>query len=454
MRIRTSSRVILLGLFLILLLIVLNASALLTYHQVRGTIEEELGERLLGVAAATAAGIAPGRIAALQTDPQGAAREALRQRFARVLFDTGIGDLYVFDVDRRHLLGASDRYEPGYENPALELHYAAATAALAGVPAASELYRVGGVYLKTAFSPIFDEEGAVIAVLAAEGGASFFQGLWRLRRQVLVTGAAGMIVVIALAVLFSRLLRAQAIAERTLRETSALAAAGELAAILAHEIRNPLTIISARAERVQAKLAQGQPPEEILTWFETIPREIGRLDSVLTQYLAFARPADLQGDADLAATIEAALTLMRSDLERRGLEIERDVSAAQPLQVAMAPAALHQILVNLLLNARDATPAGGRITIRARHRGNAILLEVADTGCGMSRDEQARAFDSFYTTKPQGSGLGLALVRSVAELYAARLELDSAPGEGTRFSIWLPPATRPAAGGRTLAGEA
>jgi signal transduction histidine kinase len=437
MRWPARSRSLLFGLFLLLVLLVLNGSAVLIYDQVRGTIEQELGERLLGVASATAAGLDPAGLRALGTRPDSLATAPVRERLARIAFDTEIGDLYLFDRDRRHLVDAAGRLEPGFANPSLDLHHAAVTAALTGVPASSALYRVEGVYLKTAFAPVFDETGAVIAVVAAEGGATFFRGLWSLRRQVLFSGAAGMLVVVGLAALFYRMLRAQTLAERTVRETSALAAAGELAAGLAHEIRNPLAIISSRAERVGAKLAQGKPAEEIREWFETIPAEIARLDGILARYLSFARPAELQGEADVAATIDAVVALLGNEFTRRGIAVRREGVAAEG-RVALAPAALHQMLVNLLLNARDAMPAGGAVTLATRRSGRELVIDVEDTGCGMTPEQQRRAFEPFYTTKPQGSGLGLAVVRSMLELYGARATVKSEPGHGARFTLWLP----------------
>ncbi len=430
---------LLLGLFLILLLLVLNASALLTYRQVRGTIEEELGERLLSVATATAAGITAPDMRALQSDPSGVAARHMRDLLARIRFDTGCGDLFLFDESNGHLLDAEGRFPAGYQNPALELHYAAATAALTGVPAASDLYEVAGVYLKTAFAPVFDESGEVLGAVAVEGGASFFEGLWRLRRQVLITGAAGMVAVLVLALLFTRLLRTQVLAERALRETSALAAAGELAAILAHEIRNPLAVISSRAERVSVKLRQGKPADEILDWFEAIPREVDRLNTVLTQYLSFARPSDLQhAGAFLGPTLDAVLSLVGGDLTRKGIQVRREDESCSGHRVRMAPAALHQVLLNLLLNARDAMSRGGLLTITAHPAGRWILLTVSDTGCGMTAEQKRRAFEAFFTTKPNGSGLGLAVVRSMLDLYGAKVAVTSAPGAGTSFTLSIP----------------
>ncbi len=437
--VRLPSRAVLIALFLLLLLLVLNAGTLLTYRQVRGTIDEELGGRLLGVACAVSAGIPPEEMRALIEQPEGPAAERLRALLARVRFDTEIGELFLVDGEKRHLLDVDGRIRAGDPNPAVDLHYAAVTAALAGVPAASDLYEIEGVYLKTGFAPVLDESGEVLGALAAEGGASFFQGLWRLRRQVVVTGAAGMLAALALAIFFSHLLRKVAIAERSLRETGALAAAGELAAVLAHEIRNPLAVISSRAERVRAKIEKGRPPGEILSWFEAIPSEIGRLDRVLSQYLSYARPsAEGEEAARLGPVLDAVLGLLEHELSRRGIDLVRRTSAADALRVRMAPAALHQVLVNLLLNARDAMPEGGALAVHADPGRRDLVLSITDTGCGMTSDQCRRAFDAFYTTKPQGSGLGLAVVRSMMDLYGATVSVESAPGKGASFTLSIP----------------
>jgi signal transduction histidine kinase len=438
---RPSSAWWLLGLFLMLLLVVLDASLLLIYRQVRGTIALELGQRLVAIAATTSAGIEPARMRALVADPGGEAAAELGPLLVRVRADTGAGDLFLFDPGGRHLLDAGLRFPAGYANPALELHYGAATAALAGVAATSDLYRIGRVYLETAFAPVLDENGAVIGAVGVEGGSDFFRGFWDLRRQILVSGGIGMAAILAVALFFARLLRAQARAERTLRETSALAAAGELAAILAHEIRNPLAIISARAERVRAKIERGRPAAEVLEWFDAIPGEVDRLDRVLARYLTFARPGDPSGEsADVGRTIDAALSLLEGDFARKGIAVERGAAPSGSARVAMAPAALHQVLLNLMLNARDAMAAGGRLTIAVESEPSVVTISVGDTGPGMTREQKQRAFESFYTTKPGGSGLGLAVVRSMLDLYGGAVAIDTAEGRGAVFTVRLPRA--------------
>ncbi len=439
-RLRPSlSRQALLALFLLLLLLVLNVSTFVIYRGVRSTVEAELGERLLSVASVAAAGVSPELFLAAQADPAGPEADSLRAYLTRLKRDTGLGGLYLFTVELTHLLDPEGRYEPGQVTPSLELHTGEATAALAGVPNTSELYRVGGVFLETAFAPVLGEHGEVLGGLAVEGGSGLFEGLLALRRQVFLGATAGLLAVLALSLVFARLLRAQALAERTLRETSALAAAGELAAILAHEIRNPLTIISSRAERVRAKLLKGKPASEVLEWFEAIPREVERLDRVLSQYLRFARPGDLEAaTAPLGATIDAVLELLTNEFARKAIEIDRHTAAADASEVAMAPTALHQVLLNLLLNARDAMPEGGRVDIEARESGREVVLAISDTGQGMSPEVAARAFEPFFTTKAKGSGLGLAVVRSMLDLYGAEISVRSSPGEGTTFTLRLP----------------
>lgn len=440
-----------LGLFLVLLLLVLNISLLMIYRQVRGTIEEELAARLVGIATATAAGIDAEEFRALRPGsaapaPEAAAdiarlRTQLRERLQLILYETGLGEVYVMGSDYEYLLDAAGNHPRGYAHPALDLHFGAATAAMTGVAAASDLYRAGRVYLKTAFAPIYGEDGLVLGAVGVEGGSSFFAGLWQVRRQVLVTGMIGVVGVLALALFFGRVLRTQAQAERTLRETATLAAAGELAAILAHEIRNPLAVISSRAERVQAKIGQGKPPEELARWFAAIPREIDRLNRVLSQYLTFARPTELEGEAaEVEGTFDAVFGLLEGDFQRKGVRVARTPAQGGAPRVRMAPAALHQVLLNLLLNARDAMPGGGTVTTRVQRAGETLVVEVSDTGCGMSPQQQRKAFESFYTTKEHGSGLGLAVVRSMLELYGGSVSIESRVGAGTTFRLTMPAA--------------
>ena len=438
---RSLSRYLLVGLFLFVLLLILNASLFYIYTQVRGSIETELGRRLLAVATTAAAGIPGERLAQIRTQPAGETTQVLQSFLQRVRFETDVGAIYLLDAERRHLLDPDGRHPLGYQSPALELHYATVTAALAGVPQASGLYQVGQVYLRTAFAPIVDSRARVCGVLAVEGGTDFFTGLLDLRQHLLWSAAAGMILMAALALFFLRLLRAQASAQRALRETSVLAVAGELAAILAHEIRNPLAIISSRAERVQSKIERGKPVAEVLEWFAAIPREIERLNRTLTQYLGFARPADKGGEAaPVGATLDAALGFLENDLARKGITLRRDDAAARTARVAMAAAALHQVLLNILLNARDAMPGGGTLEVTVRPSGRGIELRVRDDGCGMTPEQERRAFEMFYTTKAQGSGLGLAVVRSMCDLYGGRVRIRSRVGDGTELTLWLPRA--------------
>jgi signal transduction histidine kinase len=438
-RTRRLSRWLLIGLFLLLVLVVLNAGLFVTYRQVRATIELELGQRLLAIANTTAAALVPAEIRALRDDPEDPAAARLQPVLQRILFDSDLGDLYLFDESYIQLISAGAATEPGYENPALDLHFGAATAAIAGVPATSDLYQVGQIYLKTAFAPIVDETGQVLAVVGVEGGTGFFSGLWQLRRQVLINALIGMVAIIALGALFFSLRRTQAIAERTLRETSALAAAGELAAILAHEIRNPLAIISARAERVQSKIEKGKSTEEVLQWFSAIPLEVDRLNGILTQYLSYARPVDMAAEAvALGTAMDGAFSFLEGDFKRKGYRLIRRDEAHRETLLAVAPAALHQILLNLLLNARDALGDGGEVTVDVETGAELLYLHLSDTGCGMSRDQQRRAFESFYTTKEHGSGLGLATVRSMVELYGGEISVESEPGKGSVFTLAIP----------------
>jgi two-component system sensor histidine kinase HydH len=261
-----------------------------------------------------------------------------------------------------------------------------------------------------------------------------------MRRRLLWSAAAGAAVALVLLVLIARVLRSFVRYEDSLRRAAALAAIGQISALVAHEVKNPLAIIRSRSERVRARIEAGKDPREILEWFGAIPAEVDRLDAILTGYLSLARPeAEGEGTCDPAAVARETVELLRPELARQGVSAQSEFPDGT-LSVAMGARSLKQILLNLLLNAMQAMDAGGVVTVRARREPGKVAIEVQDSGRGMSEEERRRAVEPFYTTRPAGSGLGLTLVQSLVQARGGTVEIRSAPGRGTRVSLLLPAA--------------
>jgi two-component system sensor histidine kinase PilS (NtrC family) len=221
--------------------------------------------------------------------------------------------------------------------------------------------------------------------------------------------------------------------EEAMRRNDRLAAVGKLAAGLAHEIRNPLASMCGSIELLGHAPGLANKDRRLM---EIVLREAERLEALVRDFLAFARPQEPQLTAvDVAAQLEEALVIFRGELANRGLTLGTGIEPA--VLVRADPAQLKQVMWNLLSNAADATAAGGRVSVRLFRQGKRAVLEVEDTGAGISDDDLPHIFDPFFTTKEKGTGLGLALVHRIIERHAGRIEVRSNVGSGTTFRIEL-----------------
>jgi two-component system, NtrC family, sensor histidine kinase HydH len=222
-----------------------------------------------------------------------------------------------------------------------------------------------------------------------------------------------------------------------LSEAERLAATGELAAGVAHEIRNPLAAI------VNATTLLGE--EESLTQEErastlgAVRKEARRLNRILSEFLVFARPREPKRLAgDIREVIDHVITLIREDPSRaRQVELDVRVDPAVPSLVFDADQ-MTQVLLNITLNGVEALDGPGRIGIDVGLRDSSVAIVVSDTGRGMLPEERRRIFDPFYSRKPAGTGLGLTLARRIVTAHSGRIEVESTPGRGTCFTILLP----------------
>src|SRR5690606_24283045 len=238
-----------------------------------------------------------------------------------------------------------------------------------------------------------------------------------------------------------RVARSGEIASRA-GELERLAAVGELAASVAHEVRNPLTGMRSLAQRMADEPID---PERSRRYASISVEEAGRLDRIVSSLLALARRGTLRawsGDPTrLAALFHDLLLLTSARAARAGVTVR----AERTTIVAPAPReALAQALLNLLLNALAHTPRGGTVTLSASD-GDRVTISVRDTGPGVPAAERARIFEPFHTASVDGTGLGLSVVRRIARELDWQLEVDDAPGGGAEFRIRLPAA--PAARG-------
>jgi two-component system sensor histidine kinase PilS (NtrC family) len=227
--------------------------------------------------------------------------------------------------------------------------------------------------------------------------------------------------------------------EERVRIADRLAGVGELAAGLAHEIRNPLASIAGASQMLHE--AGGLPPESH-TLLDIIEKESTRLNGLITEFLEFAgpMPRDVK-PVDLASLVERIAGAVRAgEAREKGIVVERRGDSR--LRVEGDAEQLAQVLWNLLRNAIQATPTGGRVTVdlfpQVRHGERFAVLSVSDNGSGIAPGVLGRIYNPFFTTKEGGTGLGLAISQRIVITHRGFLEVRSTQGEGTVFSVLLP----------------
>ena len=225
--------------------------------------------------------------------------------------------------------------------------------------------------------------------------------------------------------------------EEQLQISEKMASIGLLAAGVAHEVNTPLTGISSFVQM----LMQGSDPEDPKTQvLEKIERQTFRAAKIVNGLLNLARPAQVDsGPVDVNAVINDVLSLLEHQFRTGRIQVRKELAASAPIVLGIEYK-LQQVFLNLFLNARDAMPKGGWLTIVTRSSDDSATIEVADTGSGIPADQLSRIYDPFFTTKDigKGTGLGLSITYGIVQEHGGSIACDSAMGQGTRFTLTLP----------------
>lgn len=220
-----------------------------------------------------------------------------------------------------------------------------------------------------------------------------------------------------------------------LKESQHLANVGQLAAALAHEIKNPLAGISGAIQVIASALAPDDPHREIV---DEILMQIDRLDATVRDLLVYARPKPPERTMQrVGGAVERALVLLRQEPALQNVSIRCEGLDCET-EALIDEAQVQQVITNLLLNSADACEKGAEVSVRISSRNGLVHIEIADQGKGMSTAEVERVFEPFFTTKSRGTGLGLPICKRIIEAHDGRITLESQLGKGTGVLIELP----------------
>jgi two-component system, NtrC family, sensor histidine kinase HydH len=228
--------------------------------------------------------------------------------------------------------------------------------------------------------------------------------------------------------------------EITRRLRAQYAEISQLAGGLAHEIRNPLSTVSLNLDLLAEDFQKPESPRDrrVLQRVERLQHEVYRLRDILENFLRFARVQDLGlVSTDLNTIVDEVCDFYEPTASTKGIVIRTFLAADLPLTGIDADL-FKQALLNLVLNAEHAMPSGGELMLTTRREGPSIVLDVIDTGVGMTEEVRARIFDAFFSTRPAGSGLGLATARKIIEAHGGTIQVQSEPGKGSQFTVRLP----------------
>jgi signal transduction histidine kinase len=457
-------------------LLVLAAGGALLYRFSRQVLEVQLGEALMRTAAVVAAQLKPERILALTPeDASGDGSRTYRSVRAQLELAQKAGDLrrvMVFDAQRRARVDVGGGLPPMAEVPELLRDVAEVDAVFREQqPHASQVMFFGtdDRWYKTGYAPVLDEHGTVVAAVAVEGGAAFFEPLRTLRDAFIALAVVMLLLLAVAAVISAQTLSAPLerlvasalrigggdfttpVAAQPTHEIGVLARELEAMRVaidsrdrqlkmmlggVAHEVKNPLGGIELFAGLLDEELRANSPSlAEAQQYVSKVRRELDYLKRIVEDFLSFAKDQKLnRASFDAEAWIRDASQHLAG--EAASCQVTLSVSA-EPRVLSGDESLLTGALVNLIKNAVQASPPNRPVTVTGRISESMYVIEVHDQGNGIARDVLPNIFEPFFTTREKGTGLGLPLAKKLVEAHRGQLSVTSEPGN-TRFQLRLP----------------
>ncbi len=423
--------------FTIILIAVVNLAWWLMYQKTEKSYEAQLSRRLTAVAALGADQLRPDLIQSLG-DGSLAAYDTVLQVLDEIQRVDSLSEVFILGPDYNYLATTQLTGDSVYYLQALNGEYidSVLLGGTSGSPVVSRSHKVGDIFLKTAFAPLNDTSGFTPAVLGLEADLDYTDNLNQLKNNLIFSSGLSIGAGLLFGILFFVVQRRLANAERSLLRSQAQANLGRMVAVVSHELKNPLMIIRAAAERLKkGRESSAEMPE---TGF--ILEEVDRLNEIVTGYLDFAsgRKPLVKQIIDLTEVIKRLADQFGPGFKKDGISLNLDIDDNKN-EIEVDPIAVRQIVINLLLNAADASKkaTNPEIMVSITEESGRNVIAVRDNGPGIEPDKTKTLFEPFYTTSPTGSGLGLYLSKKLADDMGGSINFDSRPGGPTTFRLTL-----------------
>jgi signal transduction histidine kinase len=280
-----------------------------------------------------------------------------------------------------------------------------------------------------AVSPLLDQNNQVTAILVIEAQAYFFAELDKFEAGLSAFSLISVVIILGVAFMFFRALRKTVALQVQIQNQQNLVKLGEMAASVAHELRNPLSIIQGANALIQKKY--GTTKDEFFTY---IPTELARLNNLLENFLAFARTKPVETQA---VNISELFDKISVGVQDESAQIELEIQHDLPL-IYTDGHILEQILLNLIQNALQSSDQNQKVKIECRIEQNRLKFDIKDKGTGIPQADIEHVFEPFYTTREKGSGLGLAITKRLLDQLGGEIHISSKHGTGTEVTFWIP----------------
>ena len=435
------------------LVLVINGTVFYSIRTSQALLDVELGKRLEGTAQIAALLVRPEQVRALIAGARDSttaqidsvsnfvvqmdaieANDRVRASWSRLAEGAEASNIILVDKNSRVLSRLKEPF--AFERDVLTLDPASLATAFIGEAAHSPLYQKDNQYLRSGYAPVVDDDGTVLGAVVVEGGSRAFRPLEAIRTSLVGAAVFSSLLIVLIWLGYQRTVGHLNRMEENLRHTDLLASVGQVAAGVAHEIRNPLAVLRGASQRLQKfenlNLAQRT---ELLAM---IDEEVTRMGTVVQNFLDLSRrPKGETVAFELRPVLERSLDILRVELDRSKVSVDYEWDAPEML-IEGDPSAMHHVFLNLALNARDVMKDGGKLRVRVQGKRGEARIIFEDTGPGVPKAIRNKIFEPFYTTRATGTGLGLAFVDRIVNEHGGSVTVGSAPSGGAQFEIRLP----------------